>query len=114
MEIPMKKIFSKNLEKKKLKDKFQNAILISEYNNIRLNLIFYCAMIKIDAKNRNKYYLNKLMKKVRKGNCDTEINIFQYIFRFLKGRRVIYNDFPTSFKVFKKFGDDILRSQYAM
>ena len=71
-------------------------------------------MIKIDAKSRNKYYLNKLMKKVRKGNCDTEINIFQYIFRFLKGRRVIYNDFPTSFKVFKKFGDDILRSQYAM
>lgn len=114
IEIPMKKIFSKNLKKKKLKDKFQNAILISEYNNIRLNLIFYCAMIKIDAKNKKNYYLNKLMKKVKKGNCDTEINIFQYIFRFLKGRRVIYNDFPTSFKVFKKFGEDILRNQYAM
>ena len=112
MEIPLKKCFNKNLEKKKLKDKFQNSILISEYLNTNLNILFYYIMTQIDRKNRRINIVKKLKTKVKKGNIDRDYNIFQYIFTFFKGRRVIYNDFPNSFKVFKKFDQETSRGQY--
>ena len=69
-------------------------------------------MTQIDRKNRRINIVKKLKTKVKKGNIDRDYNIFQYIFTFFKGRRVIYNDFPNSFKVFKKFDQETSRGQY--
>ena len=49
----------------------------------------------------------KLLTKIKITGVMNNINIFQNIFRFLKGRRVIFNDFKDSFKVFRRFKDKI-------
>ncbi len=101
MDIPFNTKFDKDLQKKKLRDKFKNSIIISEYSS-RTNELLVWIIKKLDEKNGTKNYF-KLLQTIKQKGINTNINLFQRIFMFLKGRRVIYNDFPNSYKVFKKY-----------
>ncbi len=55
---------------------------------------------KLDEKNGNKNYW-KLLQTFKNKGINTNVFLFQRIFMFLKGRRVLYNDFPNSKKDLK-------------
>ena len=79
LRINKMKYFNKSVSRKRSKDSFLNAIYINEYNDINKNI------------------------------CNSNLNILQYVFRFMVKRRVFYNDFKKSNFVFQKFEDDISR-----
>ena len=101
LDIPFNKKFDKDLQKKKLRDKFKNSIIVSEYSS-KINEMLVWIIKKLDEKNGTKNYW-KLLQTIKNKGINTNVNLFQRIFMFLKGRRVIYNDFPNSYKVFKKY-----------
>ena len=85
--------FDKNNEKK---------ILIKETKNYNNETLLYVIKKLDDKYNTNLF--NKLCSKVKYKN-KKNINLFQYIFLFMKNRLVYYNDFYDSEKVFKKYKD---------
>jgi hypothetical protein len=106
LRINKMKYFNKTVSRKRSKDSFLNAIYINEYNDINRNIWLYVAL------KYNKRYLDKMLMKVNKSICNRNLNILQYVFRFMTKRRVFYNDFKKSNFVFQKFEDDISRIQY--
>ena len=105
LDISYNKKFDKNLDKKKLRDKFKNSIIISEYASKKFEMLIWIIK-KLDEKKGSKNYF-KLLQNIKQKGLNTNVNIFQRIFVFLKGRRIIYNDFPNSYKVFKKYKEII-------
>jgi len=94
--------FDKNNEKKMLRENFVKNIFIKETNNYNNEILVY-AIKKLDYK-YNTNLFNKLCMKVKYKN-KKNLNLFQYIFLFMKNRLVYYNDFYDSEKVFKKYND---------
>ena len=94
--------FDKNNEKKILRENFVKNIFVKETNNYNNEILLY-VIKKLDYK-YNTNLFNKLCSKVKYKN-KKNINLFQYIFLFMKNRLVYYNDFYDSEKVFKKYKD---------
>ena len=94
--------FDKNNEKKFLRENFIKNIFIKETKNYNNETLLY-VIKKLDYK-YNTNLFNKLCSKVKYNN-KKNINLFQYIFLFMKNRLVYYNDFYDSEKVFKKYKD---------
>lgn len=102
LSVNSNRAFDKSIEKKKLKDRFLNSVVISEYLDVKANCLLLCALMKYDRKNRTKI-VKQLMTKIITHHFCSGVMIIQYVFRFLKGRRCFFNDFYNSDKVFNKY-----------